>query len=107
MQLQIKLLHKKAKFEQQYIHHLLLRRYNSTATAVPPWNGDGFGVRLEVLKLRAEDSTKRRSCMEGNVGDRGKESYECPLLGKSAELLGMRGGTLVSEVINYSATEQF
>ena len=70
-------------------------------------NGDGFGVRLEVLKLWAEDLTKRRSFMEENVGDWGKESYECPLLGKSAEVLGMRGRTLVSEVINYSATEKF
>ena len=32
------------------------RRFEAVA---PRWNGDGFGVRLEVLELRAEGSTKR------------------------------------------------
>jgi len=43
----------------------------------------------------------------GHISNLGKESDECPLLGKSAELLGMRGRTLVSALINYSATEKF
>ena len=55
---------------------------------------------------RRDGSTKKEIVHGGACWRLRKESGECPILDKYAEMLGMRGRILIFAVINFS-TEQF